>query len=209
MTTATDDAALLLRAILTDPVDLTARLVYADCIEERGEPDRAEFIRLQVGGCEDVTDKQETLLFRSIGDVRLLLLRGRERVIELAEDTVAVRLAHGFVSSLTLPTAAFLAHAAALFAAHPITAVTLTDKACAETENEWGWYKTPQDPTAYLALARHVLPAELWHHLAQSPDETFKSWKFYGDTGFALADLSRACVAHGRNLASLPPLTPS
>ena len=36
-----------LRAILADPEDDTPRLVYADYLEEHGDPDRAEFIRVQ------------------------------------------------------------------------------------------------------------------------------------------------------------------
>src|SRR5262245_40264198 len=39
----------LLRAICENPEDDTARLVYADWLDEHGDHDRAEFIRLQVG----------------------------------------------------------------------------------------------------------------------------------------------------------------
>src|SRR5690349_17506264 len=42
------DRDALLKAILADPDDDIARLVYADCLEENGDPDRAAFIRLQV-----------------------------------------------------------------------------------------------------------------------------------------------------------------
>ncbi len=44
----TDDARALLSAIVADPADDTVRLAYADCIEERGNSTRAEFIRLQI-----------------------------------------------------------------------------------------------------------------------------------------------------------------
>jgi uncharacterized protein (TIGR02996 family) len=44
----TDDQRALLAAIVADPADDTARLVYADCIEEQGNSARAEFIRLQI-----------------------------------------------------------------------------------------------------------------------------------------------------------------
>src|SRR5438552_3731260 len=43
----TDDPGLL-RAILDDPDDDGLRLVYADWLEEHGEPERAEFIRVQL-----------------------------------------------------------------------------------------------------------------------------------------------------------------
>jgi len=42
-----DDRAALLRAIVESPDDDAPRLVYADWLDERGESDRAEFIRLQ------------------------------------------------------------------------------------------------------------------------------------------------------------------
>src|SRR6516164_9385292 len=37
----------LFRTILAQPADDAPRLVYADWLEEHGEPERAEFIRLQ------------------------------------------------------------------------------------------------------------------------------------------------------------------
>jgi len=40
------DRERLYRAILDDPEDTTLRLVYADCLEEQGDP-QAEFIRVQ------------------------------------------------------------------------------------------------------------------------------------------------------------------
>jgi uncharacterized protein (TIGR02996 family) len=40
----------LLRAILMNPKCDTTRLVYADWLQENGDPERAEFIRLQVAG---------------------------------------------------------------------------------------------------------------------------------------------------------------
>lgn len=38
----------LLRAICADPADDTVRLAYADWLDENGDPDRAEFIRLHL-----------------------------------------------------------------------------------------------------------------------------------------------------------------
>ncbi len=43
-----NDGDLLLHAIRANPDDDTARLVYADYLQENGDPDRAEYIRLQV-----------------------------------------------------------------------------------------------------------------------------------------------------------------
>lgn len=43
------DGDALLRAILDEPADDAPRLVYADWLEENGQPERAEFIRVQCG----------------------------------------------------------------------------------------------------------------------------------------------------------------
>jgi uncharacterized protein (TIGR02996 family) len=43
----TSDGEALLRAICEQPWEDTPRLVYADCLEENGDPLRAEFIRVQ------------------------------------------------------------------------------------------------------------------------------------------------------------------
>ncbi len=42
-----NDGELLLRAILSEPAEDTPRLAYADYLEENGEGERAEFIRIQ------------------------------------------------------------------------------------------------------------------------------------------------------------------
>ena len=41
------DRDALLAAITANPDEDTPRLIYADWLQENGEPDRAEFIRLQ------------------------------------------------------------------------------------------------------------------------------------------------------------------
>src|SRR5438094_91305 len=57
-----------LQAILDDPADDTRRLVYSDWLEENGDPERAELIRIQ---CE---------LARGVDDgPRLVALKTRER----------------------------------------------------------------------------------------------------------------------------------
>src|SRR5215218_9544016 len=44
----TSDLQALLAAVVADPSDDVARLVYADCLEESGNAPRAAFIRLQI-----------------------------------------------------------------------------------------------------------------------------------------------------------------
>jgi uncharacterized protein (TIGR02996 family) len=47
-----------LRAICADPEDDTVRLVYADWLDENGDPDRAEFIRSQIAHHRNPRDKK-------------------------------------------------------------------------------------------------------------------------------------------------------
>jgi uncharacterized protein (TIGR02996 family) len=49
----------LLQAIATEPDDDTHRLVYADWIDDHGDPERAEFIRAQIRLANDSTDSPE------------------------------------------------------------------------------------------------------------------------------------------------------
>jgi uncharacterized protein (TIGR02996 family) len=66
------DEAALLRAISADPDDDTARLVYADWLDENDQPDHAEFIRLQIqqarvappGATDPILSEREWTLLR-------------------------------------------------------------------------------------------------------------------------------------------------
>lgn len=113
------DRAAFLAAICAQPDDDTNRLVYADWLEEYGEPERAEFIRVQI--------RLHQLLY---GDGEMAFLqahidgaRARER--ELLDAGSGVRnhalwydvpcgtptYTRGFVSALTCTSADWLAHA--------------------------------------------------------------------------------------------------
>ena len=119
----TSDGEALLRAVCENPRDDTPRLIYADWLEENGQPERAAFIRFS---CE----YPNPLLSYPQG--RELLERSRQfddwEVKWGAElpalpgvkwDTVL--LERGFTTSVTFSSAkAFTAHADAVFAAAPV-----------------------------------------------------------------------------------------
>lgn len=104
------DRAAMLRTILEHPEDDAPRLVYADWLDEQGEHERAEFIRDQIRGVSYWP------VSRQAGPTP-----SDPPVYEFG-------FARGFVDEVRLPCSAFMTHAAALFAAHPITAVRLVDK---------------------------------------------------------------------------------
>jgi uncharacterized protein (TIGR02996 family) len=58
------DREALLRAIIENPADDAPRLVYADWLDEHGDPDRAEFIRLTTGPAAGHTARVAELLAR-------------------------------------------------------------------------------------------------------------------------------------------------
>src|SRR5436190_2525391 len=113
-----DHAAAFLRAIREAPDDDTPRLVFADWLEERGDP-RGEFIRAQCRLAQmpddhparpGLEDHAQDLLARH-GDEWAAPLQG------VAEDWEFRR---GFVERVTLPGQALLDHAERLFGAEPI-----------------------------------------------------------------------------------------
>jgi uncharacterized protein (TIGR02996 family) len=118
--------------------------------------------------------------------------------------------ARGFVGELRLPTAAFLAHAPALFAAHPVTAVRLTDRRA--SRGVWFANKGDDDfiRNGLEPADSNWLPWSVAIHLGESyvtPYPRFERHEWEQETpADADAALSAACVAYGRRLAGLPPL---
>ncbi len=142
------DRAALLAAILAAPDDDAPRLVYADWLDEQGEGERAEFIRVQIE------------LARFPHDWRLVsdLMRAEDACGVDAHFWLPPAVRHaprgwlngssngphggwlttargmdwgiewrrGFVAWLTCPAAAWLAHADAILAEHPVREARLT-----------------------------------------------------------------------------------
>src|ERR1051325_9635906 len=92
--------AALLRTIRDTPDDDTARLVYADFIEEEGDPDRAEFIRVQIAVTRTADDPRR----RDLEDREYELLAAHEEhwlgVPRDAPGLGGLRFERGFVSDI-------------------------------------------------------------------------------------------------------------
>lgn len=244
------DGDALIRAILMHPDDHTPRLVYADWLEEHGEPERAEFIRVQVelailldtqylreAPCPENARIAE--LNRSVREALrrnlswwdgLAELIGSPGTLLFASDGMLGygteyrwRCSRGFVSEIRLPLAAFIQHAEALFCAHPVTRVTLTDREpwvnATNPPTHAGWWC--ENELMDCATESEVLPLPLM--ICMDDDKRrrdrliaarFTADRMHGvilfeDRTTALAALSDACVAYGRESAGLPPLTPA
>jgi uncharacterized protein (TIGR02996 family) len=138
MTALAETLASLHAAILQNPDDDALRLVYADALEDDGDTARAEFIRVQVEIAQGIP-KASARKGNRIVDVRARrkYLLERERTLYPGDrcylpgskddyDYVIVEWRRGFIESITLPAADWLAHADALMAAHPLQEVRLT-----------------------------------------------------------------------------------
>ncbi len=147
------DRDALLGDVLADPSDDGVRLVYANWLEGHGEPERAEFIRVQ---CRLESTRCSEVCAPERGGWRCVCLRKewrwRERTL-LANDARTLRwfglpqpwahvarlapfdrepdnypyavVCRGFIETVTCTAADWLAHEGAIRAAQPVRAVTL------------------------------------------------------------------------------------
>lgn len=125
------EEATFLAAIAAAPDDDAVRLVYADWLDEQGDTDRAEFIRLQF---EAERHEEWTPARMDIGErVNALLERNRDRwlrdVPSWALDPEwppdAEKFRRGFLDQVSVTAADFLASSAELLAAVPVRAVEI------------------------------------------------------------------------------------
>jgi uncharacterized protein (TIGR02996 family) len=119
---------LLLRAICDEPTDDTVRLVYADWLEENGDAERAEFIRVQVerARLRATGGDSETLRAR---DLEMRAGHGVKWQHELPRLSGVSwqRFWRGFVGGATVATwQAYERAADTLFAATPVQFLTLS-----------------------------------------------------------------------------------
>ena len=108
--------------------------------------------------------------------------------------------------------------AAALFGAHPVVSVTLSDRApghprTGETSYRTGWFcghpasSRPEDLPQFLAPLLRADPLRLAGRDPDSaPDLPNIGWHWFATHADAVAALSRACVNYGRHVAGLTPL---
>jgi uncharacterized protein (TIGR02996 family) len=225
MPTFTSAGDALLWDVLCEPWDDAPRLILADWLEEHGQPKRAEFIRLQVELAK-YPDQVEWLCNMPVAQWagteeegrllrRLDVLRRRGRELEglpftseraVFGDKAPTRyrgwcFARGFVESVSLPLADFMAHASALFRAAPLTDVQLSDVRPYRDERRCYYYFSL---TTHLLSGSNLLPRALFDCMPGP----YLADRWYASEADALVHLSAACVSWGRTLAGLPPLPP-
>jgi uncharacterized protein (TIGR02996 family) len=120
------EAAALFRNVCDNPDEDAPRLVYADWLDEHGDPDRAEFIRVQVARARlpKGDPARDDLWHR---DTRLLLAYARtwRSGLPTPPGLTWGGFVRGFVGSLEMKPGALLRWAGELFEATPLRKVTL------------------------------------------------------------------------------------
>jgi uncharacterized protein (TIGR02996 family) len=163
------EQAALLAAIRDNLGDDTPRLVYADWLQENGEDDRAEFIRVQ---CEyyRTPNRRRAEQLAERGE-KLLKKHRKEWLGPLAQRGVVNNFTvhRGFVGALELSADQFARHAKAIFPFHPIIEdVFLTRggpwKACF-SRPEWKWVRT-------LRMEDNIMTPVALRRLVESPHTT-------------------------------------
>jgi uncharacterized protein (TIGR02996 family) len=119
-----------LHAIREQPDDDTVRLVYADWLAENGQPDRGEFIRVQIElACTPPTEEADERRRRVLLDRQAELLKKHKTVwlapfLPYAKESSFKR---GFVHEIDVPANTFLQQAEKWFAIAPLTRVKFTN----------------------------------------------------------------------------------
>jgi uncharacterized protein (TIGR02996 family) len=202
----------LLRMILEQPAEDSHRLVYADWLEENGQPERAEFIRLQIehrNYNEAPSDIQLRLRYlRRVTHPHGLVTHPHGLGCLIGDDfdeTIfgSYKWERGFISEIHTTFDVFMEkdRTKQLFSRHPITKVVLTDREPAPSNlypGLWRWWadsNVPQESLGYdfYAMLEGYIP----------PEGNQPYWNSFEE---AMAALSVACFAYGRKQAGLPAL---
>lgn len=183
--------------ICEQPEDDTSRLVFADWLQENGDPDRAEFIRDQIewrAGSRDF-DLLDANWDRWFPDVmrhdeqgfRRLQNYGGGLAVPLFNGNTMI-FTRGFVSAVWFSrTPSYFKHAdEGYWRQQPVTSVRLVDAMV---------FPSGGNDTFYLAnLGR--FPSKYWASLDNLPSTTA-----------VLNAVSTVCVSHGRAMAGLPEIS--
>src|SRR5262245_39951098 len=126
----------LFQAILDDPDDNDRRLVYADRLEDEGDPARAEFIQVQIalarqphGPSARRLERRQQFLLHQHGAIWLSGLPEPfgSRCSSADVDQLADFFRRGFVTELELSGQEFVEHIDELVASTPLEGIRLSD----------------------------------------------------------------------------------
>lgn len=116
-----NDEQAFLAAIRENPEDDAIRLVFSDWLEEHGDPDRAEFIRVQCELAKSASNEHSSHKTRLRERADALLSRHRAEWQGSWPASVLLVFDRGFVARANLDAETLLQVEESLFARHPIT----------------------------------------------------------------------------------------
>lgn len=203
-----NDRAAFVRRICENPADDTVRLVYADWLQDNGQPERAAWVR----STWDVRH-EAACLYSAL--VRLGLDSTALGLSPFPNATCVVR--RGFVESVELSARDFMAAGfpKRLFACQPVTRVVVLGVGPRwNGAKTWVWNTVPGNPygfgdrdgTAYIptAIAAHL---RAYRNQTRTLVGHARIRRFsYGSSDDAREDLYGACVRYGRFLNGFPAL---
>ena len=140
---ATAEQAKFLAAILANPEDKKARLIYADLLQDRGDP-RGDFIALQCARADVADDGARAADLDA--SIAALAKKHKKAWTSACGENKGARWEYrrGFVEKLSIDAEDLLANAAAIFAAEPL-----------EELNVWKIDECPGGLAPLLALPLH------------------------------------------------------
>lgn len=199
-----------LQSIVENPDDDTPRLIFADWLEENGQGERAEFVRVQCelakpcrlgysdrfhvddacASCDPLWNR-ERVLSASCREWANLPALGSPWFIDYHGPKIRGQppralFVRGFVEQIAISTVNFLAHGRSLVRAAPLRQVRLVDREPMYGGYTYGWFETDQGDSCDVP--------EFWGLLSQPVDSDTISWKNYETPELARADLSLACL---------------
>ncbi len=210
-------------AIVAQPADDTARLVYADWLEEHGEVAHAQFVRVQIEhaalGNSDpksfyISDLER---MRHLKDREIELLQGQDHWLKWAGKAIEdsgyllgypwqeqMRFRRGFICHFECSCAEFVrpGFAEALFSSQPVTSVRLTDREPYTDHRE-------RLPFQFHREIDHdnsndSIPHGIWDAMPGERPSGTLDWKGYLRMSDATNAVSLGCVAWGREQVGLP-----
>ncbi len=132
-----------LQAIIAAPEDDTPRMVFADWLDEHGDPARAEFIRQQCGPKRSLIASAEVMsegvwrVHGRSGDTLLADSLERELSRLPVVKGVVLTFRRGFVENVICSWQVFVTYASSLRESTPLREVVLTTPPVNKTGEEW------------------------------------------------------------------------